>query len=93
MIRCHTGRVKRVATETSPDIFLTCSEDGTVRQHDLRTNHRCRSPGERNRSDGCPPPLVEYEGLSLYSLSLSRLRPHLFTVAGTGPYTYLRESF
>lgn len=91
VLRCHTGRVKRVATETSPDVFLTCSEDGTVRQHDLRMSHVCRQPGERHRSSGCPPPLVEYDGLSLYSLSLSKLRPHLFAVAGTGPYVYLHD--
>lgn len=31
VFRCHFDRVKRVATEASPDVFLTCSEDGTVR--------------------------------------------------------------
>lgn len=31
VLRCHTSRVKRVATENSPEVFLTCSEDGTVR--------------------------------------------------------------
>jgi len=45
------------------------------------------------RSDeaSCGPPLVEYDGLSLYSLSVSKLRPHLFVVAGTAPYAFLRE--
>ncbi|KAA8893661.1 wd and tetratricopeptide repeat protein [Sphaerosporella brunnea] len=32
----HTDRVKRLVTESSPHLFLTCSEDGTVRQFDLR---------------------------------------------------------
>jgi nuclear receptor interaction protein len=32
----HTDRVKRIVTEDSPHLFLTCSEDGTVRQFDLR---------------------------------------------------------
>lgn len=29
--RCHTDRVKRIATEASSHVFLTCGEDGTVR--------------------------------------------------------------
>ncbi|KAF8470172.1 hypothetical protein BDZ91DRAFT_720097 [Kalaharituber pfeilii] len=32
----HTDRVKRIVTENSPYLFLTCSEDGEVRQFDLR---------------------------------------------------------
>ncbi|KAG0639608.1 WD40-repeat-containing domain protein [Tuber brumale] len=34
--RSHTSRVKRIVTEANPHTFLTCSEDGTVRQWDLR---------------------------------------------------------
>lgn len=34
--KSHTDRVKRIVTESSPHLFLTCSEDGTVRQFDLR---------------------------------------------------------
>lgn len=84
VFRCHSDRTKRVATETNPDIFLTCAEDGTVRSHDLRTEHNCRA-GE------CPPPLLEYPGLSLYSLSISKARPHLFVVAGTSRHAFLRQ--
>ncbi|KPV71705.1 uncharacterized protein RHOBADRAFT_56528 [Rhodotorula graminis WP1] len=94
VLRCHTDRVKRIATEASSDVFLTCAEDGTVRQHDLRTHHVCR----RNRFDNdpgdstCPPPLVSYgPGLSLYSLTISKMRPHLFVVAGTSPFAYLHD--
>lgn len=32
----HSDRVKRIVTESSPHLFLTCSEDGSVRQFDLR---------------------------------------------------------
>jgi len=32
----HMDRVKRIVTESSPHLFMTCSEDGTVRQFDLR---------------------------------------------------------
>ncbi|ORY73852.1 WD40-repeat-containing domain protein [Leucosporidium creatinivorum] len=91
VLRCHTSQVKRVSTENSPDVFLTCSEDGTVRQHDLRTTHTCRRPGMRSDEAACGPPLVEYQGLSLYSLSVSKQRPHLFVVAGTAPYAFLHD--
>lgn len=82
---CHSSRVKRIQTEeNSPDVFLTCSEDGTVRQHDLRTTHVC---GRR-----CPPPLVDYSrSLEFYSLSLSKLRPELFVCAGTSPLAFLHD--
>ncbi|GAA5825498.1 hypothetical protein JCM11251_007011 [Rhodosporidiobolus azoricus] len=92
VFRCHLDRVKRVATEASSDVFLTCGEDGTVRQHDLRTHHVCRASGlGRQPNASCPPPLASYHGLSLYSLSLSKLRPHLFVVAGTAPYAFLHD--
>lgn len=29
--RSHADRVKRIVTESSPHVFLTCSEDGEVR--------------------------------------------------------------
>ena len=70
VLQCHRGRVKRIATEEKNDAsFLTCSEDGTVRQHDLRVGHACRT--------NCPPPLCSYreQGMGLYSLSISPLRP------------------
>ncbi|GAA6033844.1 hypothetical protein JCM8097_000367 [Rhodosporidiobolus ruineniae] len=92
VFRCHLDRVKRVATEASPDVFMTCGEDGTVRQHDLRTTHRCRTSRLGSQPDSnCPQPLASYRGLSLYSLSISKLRPHLFVVAGTSPYAYLHD--
>ena len=70
VLKCHRGRVKRIATEEKNDAsFLTCSEDGTVRQHDLRVGHTCKAH--------CPPPLCSYreQGLGLYSLSISPVRP------------------
>lgn len=34
---CHLGRVKRLATDpTEPFIFWSASEDGTIRQFDIR---------------------------------------------------------
>ncbi len=33
--KSHADRVKRIVTESSPHLFLTCSEDGEVRALDL----------------------------------------------------------
>jgi len=39
---CHSGRVKKLAYEPfNPSVFLSASEDGTVRQFDLRVKHKC----------------------------------------------------
>ncbi|KAI4528107.1 WD40 repeat-like protein [Schizophyllum commune Loenen D] len=83
VIRCHRGAVKRIITEHSPDLFLSVSEDGTVRQHDLRAKHPCR------RKDGnCPTPIVKVD-FELMSMSLSPLTPHQLIVAGESDYGYL----
>lgn len=75
VLRCHKDRTKKIATENSPFLFMTVSEDGSVRQHDLRRPHRC--PGE------CPSPLFRSPaGVDLYSLSVSTVQPHIFAVAG-----------
>ncbi|KAF9259539.1 WD40 repeat-like protein [Marasmius fiardii PR-910] len=79
--RCHTNRVKRIVTENSPDLFLTVAEDGTVRQHDLRTSHSCRS-------GLCPPPILSVDH-ELSTLALSPLTPYQIVVAGSSPYGYL----
>ncbi|TFY70163.1 hypothetical protein EVG20_g2843 [Dentipellis fragilis] len=80
ILRCHSSRTKRLVTEESSDLFLTVAEDGTVRQHDLRVPHRCRS--------GCPAPLVKLNH-DLSTLALSPLTPYQFVVAGESPYGYL----
>ncbi|KAI0335470.1 WD40 repeat-like protein [Cubamyces sp. BRFM 1775] len=81
ILKCHNGRVKRIVTEDSPDLFLTVAEDGSVRQHDLRVPHTCSS-------DSCPAPLVQLNH-ELSTLSLSPLTPYQFVVAGSSPYGYL----
>ncbi|KAI0796668.1 WD40-repeat-containing domain protein [Abortiporus biennis] len=81
VLRCHSRAVKRITTEDSPDLFLTVSEDGTVRQHDLRVAHSC-STGP------CATPLVKFSH-SLSTLALSPLAPYQFVVAGESPYGYL----
>lgn len=86
LFRCHRGRAKRISTEVSPDVFLTCGEDGDVRQMDLRVPHTCRT-----RSGGsCPPPLAHYPSV-LYSLSVSKVEPWLFAVAGESPFAHLHD--
>ncbi|KXN89623.1 WD repeat protein iqw1 [Leucoagaricus sp. SymC.cos] len=81
ILRCHSNRVKRIVTEDSPALFLTVSEDGTVRQHDLRTAHNCRQ-------NGCPMSLLKLNH-DLSTVSLSTLTPYQFVVAGEAPYGYL----
>ncbi|KZS97694.1 WD40 repeat-like protein [Sistotremastrum niveocremeum HHB9708] len=83
VLRCHTARVKRLTAESSPDHFLSVAEDGTVRLHDLRTQHSCSRRGR-----GCPPPLVHVPH-DLSTLAVSALTPHLFVVAGESPYGLL----
>ncbi|KAI0939956.1 hypothetical protein AcV5_001193 [Taiwanofungus camphoratus] len=81
VLGCHRGRVKRIVTEDSPDLFLTVSEDGTVRQHDLRVPHDCAL-------GSCPAPLITLNH-DLSTLALSPLTPYQFIVAGESPYGYL----
>ncbi|KDR83708.1 hypothetical protein GALMADRAFT_54302 [Galerina marginata CBS 339.88] len=81
VIRCHHGAVKKIVTEESPDLFLSVSEDGSVRQHDLRTFHTCGT-------ESCPAPLVEI-GHETSALSLSALTPYQFITSGVRPYAYL----
>lgn len=81
LLNCHHDRTKRIVTEDSPDVFLTVAEDGSVRQHDLRTTHRCSV-------DECPAPLIKMKH-ELTSLSLSPLTPYQFVVAGESPFGYL----
>ncbi|PWN47068.1 WD40 repeat-like protein [Violaceomyces palustris] len=86
--RCHRGRAKRISTENSPDVFLTCAEDGEVRQMDLRTHHTCGPL--RSYNEGCPAPLARFP-MGLYSLSVSKVEPWLFAVAGMSRYAYLHD--
>ncbi|EMD40731.1 hypothetical protein CERSUDRAFT_111309 [Gelatoporia subvermispora B] len=81
VLRCHSGRVKRIITEESPDIFLTVGEDGTVRQHDLRVPHDCRT-------GSCPAPVVKLSH-ELSTIALSPQTPYQVVVAGESPYGYL----
>lgn len=63
--KSHTDRVKRIVTESSPHIFLTCSEDGTVRQFDLR-----QPSSSYTRASSARPSQRSYFGVTLTSLDL-----------------------
>jgi DDB1- and CUL4-associated factor 6 len=88
VLRCHTSRAKRISTENSPDVFLSCAEDGEVRQTDLRVPHTCSR--SKAYGQGCPRPLVQFQ-MELYSLSVSKMEPWLFAVAGTNDKVYLLD--
>jgi WD and tetratricopeptide repeat-containing protein 1 len=46
VFRCHTRRVKKLAVEAgNPHVIWSASEDGTLRQHDLRDCVSCPANG------------------------------------------------
>ena len=94
--RSHGDRVKRIVTESSPYLFLTCSEDGEVRQWDLRQpSSAYPSPrGGRFGGDGVvPPPLISYKryNLDLNSISCSGSQPHYIALGGAHLHAFLHD--
>lgn len=96
--RSHGDRVKRIVTESSPHLFLTCSEDGEVRQWDLRQPSSAypRPRGGRHASsdDGdVPPPLISYKryGLDLNTISCSASQPHYIALGGAHLHCFLHD--
>jgi nuclear receptor interaction protein len=94
--RSHADRVKRIVTESSPYLFLSCSEDGEVRQWDLRQPSSAypaplggrglmtyRAAREHDSSN-VPPPLISYKKyhLDLNSISCSASQPHYIALGG-----------
>ncbi|RMZ87912.1 hypothetical protein DV736_g4864, partial [Chaetothyriales sp. CBS 134916] len=103
--RCHADRAKRIVTESSPFLFLTCSEDGEVRQWDLRLPSsaypaprggrgfaRLRH-AEDEASDNVPPPLISYKkyDLDLNSISCAASRPHYIALGGAHLHCFLHD--
>ncbi|EPS43821.1 hypothetical protein H072_2086 [Dactylellina haptotyla CBS 200.50] len=97
--RAHRDRVKRIVTENSPNLFLTCSEDGDVRQFDTR------APSDATRSrlgrfvrddddytDG-PRPLISYRKspLDLNTISVATSQPHYLALGGSHLYCFLHD--
>lgn len=91
IFRCHTARAKRIVTFPSdPSVFMSCSEDATVRRYDLRESHVC----EAGRSgENCPPLLLSYADseIEFNTITTSPLQPYLYAVAGSSPFIYLHD--
>ena len=98
-IECHSKSVKRITTESSPDVFLTVSEVGARVRVDAVTRAQCtkqdgtvrqhdlRAPAHRCGADGaaCSIPLVKLPH-RLFSMSIAPSAPHQLVVAGDDPY-------
>ncbi|KAK8191560.1 WD and tetratricopeptide repeat-containing protein [Phyllosticta capitalensis] len=98
VFRSHSDRVKRIVTEHSPWLFLTCSEDGEVRQWDLRQpESRYPAPTSSSRrladEDRVPPPLISYKryNLDLNSISCSPSQPHYIALGGAHLHCFLHD--
>lgn len=94
----HADRVKRIVTESSPHLFLTCSEDGEVRQWDLRQpSSAYPPPNNRRQSNGLdtsvPPPLISYKRymLDLNTISCSPSQPHYIALGGAHLHCFLHD--
>ncbi|XP_042421567.1 protein ALTERED SEED GERMINATION 2-like isoform X2 [Zingiber officinale] len=100
--KCHTRRVKKLAVEPgNPNVIWSASEDGTLRQHDLRevsscpsgsSNHEChnvlldlRRGSKKSLAD--PPKYC----LPLKSCDISPTRPHQLLVGGSDAFARLYD--
>ena len=96
--RSHGDRVKRIVTESSPHLFLTCSEDGEVRQWDLRQPSSAYPSPRGARFGGTdvgsvPPPLISYKRfmLDLNTISCSPSQPHYIALGGAHLHCFLHD--
>ena len=101
--RSHNDTVKRIVTEDNPFYFLTCSNDGDVRQWDIRQPSKTYPPvrdtmlpqwaRDRGASDSVPPPLISYSryGLDLNSVSCSPSQPHYIALGGAHLHCFLHD--
>eukprot|EP01069_Polyplicarium_translucidae_P009669 Polyplicarium_translucidae@DN3332_c0_g1_i4.p1 len=91
----HEDRVKEfVIDPSSPTVILSCSEDGTVRQFDLRAPPAGAPVSGDTRGTSPKDVLVDFGlrrghilntahgGAGINSISMAQLRPHYFAVGG-----------
>ena len=102
VFRSHGDRAKRIVTESSPFLFLSCSEDGEVRQWDIRQPSTAYPPphgrhyGARRfprDSKVLPPPLISYRrfNLDLNTISCSASQPHYIALGGAHLHCFLHD--
>ncbi|EDV25014.1 uncharacterized protein TRIADDRAFT_25382, partial [Trichoplax adhaerens] len=92
--RCHTNRVKRLAnTASMPYLFWSASEDGTVRQFDLRENHTCQD------GQSCSNVLINVANRAIRDypsevkcLDVNSMRPELLAVGCNDQYVRLYDT-
>ncbi|OJD13295.1 hypothetical protein AJ78_06237 [Emergomyces pasteurianus Ep9510] len=103
--RSHADRVKRIVTESSPYLFLTCSEDGEVRQWDLRQpssayplprggqGFMAYRPGLNHDDSNVPPALISYKRyhIDLNSISCSSSQPQYIALGGAHLHCFLHD--
>ncbi|KAJ5688575.1 hypothetical protein N7462_002967 [Penicillium macrosclerotiorum] len=83
--RSHADRVKRIVTESSPYLFLTCSEDGE--------GFMAYRPGLEHDDSNVPPPLISYKKyrLDLNTISCSPSQPHYIALGGAHMHCFLHD--
>jgi nuclear receptor interaction protein len=103
VFRSHTDTVKRIVTEDTPFYFLTCSNDGDVRQWDVRQPSSAYPRAkdtlvpqwarDEDGSDNAPLPLISYSrhGLDLNTVSCSPSQPHYIALGGAHLHCFLHD--
>eukprot|EP00741_Cyanophora_paradoxa_P012455 tig00020610_g12034.t1 len=98
-ISCHESLVHKLALDpASSSVFYSCSDDGTVRMHDVRQAHAC-AMGTGGTS-GCGNVVVDLRRqpgggrsvlrrIGLHSVAISETSPHLLACAGRDQYLRL----
>ncbi|KAL6504265.1 hypothetical protein OROGR_026188 [Orobanche gracilis] len=101
--QCHARRVKKLAVEVgNPNVVWSASEDGTLRQHDLREGVSCPPAGSSHQE--CRNILLDLrlgakksladppkQSLALKSCDISSTRPHLLLVGGSDAFARLYD--